>query len=507
MKRTSSWLLASLFASIGTLSTVPAHAEPLDASRSEAADRFDRGLQLVDAGDLSGGLAEFQRAYGLIPSSIALYNIGLVYAALHRPVETARTLEKALANPEGLKPENVVRAREVLHQQEDKIGRVELSTNVKEGVVEVDNVEASKLPLERPLDVASGPHVIGVVSAGYAPSRHEVIVIGHEQISVHLDLVAIEGILAHIALHGHVPAADVLIDGERIGKTPLESTITVSPGSHTVEVRRAGYAPAERSITLQDGSHADLSLDPVVDRSALGREGGWLALKTSETQSVLSVDGTEAGVVLGSVQLPAGPHRIRLERGGFLSAERDVDVPLGGTRTVSVVFEPTPETRVQYVSATVKRRAWSWATVGLGAAMATGGAILAVVEQNQLPGAQSALTTANHLILTNGEGGTPQPCNPSGTPGHPQSAATLAACNATVTHDQSTVNNLQTGRTVGWVAVGVGGVTLVTGVVLVLTADNPHKYDEKPVDRSLAGWHVVPEIGLGGASVVASRSF
>jgi hypothetical protein len=126
-------------------------------------------------------------------------------------VEAAQAIEKALARPDALKAEDVVRAQQVLREEQDKIGEVAVSTDVKEGVVEVDNVQAAKLPLDHPLDVASGPHVIGVVSAGYAPSRHEVLVAGHEQVAVHLDLVAIEGLLSHIALHGLVPAADVFV--------------------------------------------------------------------------------------------------------------------------------------------------------------------------------------------------------------------------------------------------------------------------------------------------------
>jgi hypothetical protein len=486
-------------AAIWTLSAaLSARAAPLDG-RTEAAERFDRALRLVDAGDLSGGLAEFQRAYTLVPSPAALYNVGLVYAALHRPVDAARAIEKALARPDGLKAEDVVRAQRVLREEQDKIGQVEVSANVKEGVVEVDNVEVAKLPLAGALDVASGPHVLGVVSAGYAPSRREVLVSGHERVAVHLELVAIEGLLAHIALHGLVPAADVFVDGERIGKTPLEATVTVAPGAHQVRVSRAGYTPAERSVTLQDGARADLTLDPVVDKSALGREGGRLAITASETQSVLSVDGTEVGVLLASVELPAGPHRIRLERGGFLSAERDVDVPLGGTKTISVAFEPTPETRAQYVSSAESRRAWSWVTVGLGAAIAAGGVVLAIVEQNQLPGAQSAVASATTALVA-GAGGA---CDPRQV----VSPTAMVQCENTLNNAATRVDNLQTTRTVGWVAAGVGAATFVTGAVLVLTAGNPHKYDEKPVEQLLAGWQVAPQFGVRGASVIASRPF
>lgn len=494
---------AALFGSlisIGTLTAaLPAHADPLDQSRSEAADRFDRGLRLVNSGDLSGGLAEFQRAYSLVPSPVALYNVGLVYAALNRPVEAKRALEKALATPEALKAENVARGQTVLREQQDKIGQVAISANVNEGVVEVDNVEIAKLPLGQPLDVATGPHVIGVVSPGYAPSRHEVLVAAGEHVDLHLDLVAIEGRLAHIALHGLVPAADVLVDGERVGKTPLESTVTVAPGMHQVELRRAGYLPAARSIALQDGARGDLSLDPTVDKGALAREGGWLAITVSETQSILSVDGTEAGLLTGPVELPGGPHRIRLERGGFLPAERDVDVPVGGSKTLSVVFEPTPETREQYVSAANSRRTWSWATLGLGAAVAAGGAILAIVEQNQLPAAKSALTsaTASRVRFAGGA------CDPSQDLG----PATMTACDSTLDDATSRVDNLQTTRTVGWVVAGAGGAMFVTGAVLVLTTPDPHKYDEKPVNQLFAAWRVVPQIGIRGGSVTAARSF
>ncbi len=500
MSRASFAFLAGVLASLVLLASArPARADPIDANRAEAAERFDRAVRLVNSGDLSGGLAEFQRAYSLVPSPIALYNVGLVYATLNRPVDAVRTLTKALATADALKPENVARARDVLREQDEKIGQVKVSTNVKEGVVEIDNVETAKLPLEHPLDVASGPHVIGVVSPGYAPSRHQVLVAGRESVDVHLELVAIEGLLAHIALHGLVPAADVFVDGERVGKTPLESTVTVAPGTHQVEVRRAGYAASGRPITLGDGARGDVTLDPVVDRSALAQEGGWLAVAASETQSVLSVDGAEVGLLTGSVELPAGPHRIRLERGGFLPAERDVDIPKGGTKKVTVAFEPTPETRARYVSAAESRRTWSWVTLGVGAAVAAGGVILAVVEQNKLPAAQTTLASANAAWAFGGGGA----CD------HMQAlnTATMVSCNSLLNTATSSVDNIQTMRTGGWIAAGAGGAIFVTGAVLLLTGDDPHRYDEKPADRLFAGWKVVPAVGRGEASLSAARSF
>jgi len=474
-------------------------ADNVDPTRAEAAERYDRALRLVNAGDLSGGLAEFQRAYKLVPSSVLLYNIGLVHAAMHRPVAAVTALDSALAHAESLTPDEVTRARRVVQEQTDTIGQVAVTTNVKEGVVEIDNVEAAKLPLQGPLDVAAGPHIIGIVTSGYAPARREVTVAGHEHAAVDLQLAAIQGLLGHIALKSRVPAAEVLVDGEHVGKTPLEATVTVPPGTHRVQVRRAGYLPAEREVTLTDGAQTDITLEPTVDKTALSTEGGWLAITSSEKQPILTVDGDEFGLIAGPVQLPAGPHRLRLESGGFIPAERDVDVPLGQSKPITIVFEPTPETRSAYVSAAESRRTWSWVTMGVGAAIAAGGVVLAVVEGSQLTTAQSNLNAVNATFVRFSN----RACDPAQNLSDMQ----LATCSSELTNANNTVNSDQTLRTLGWVGAGVGGATLVVGTVLLLTGDSPHKYDTKASERTLGGLKLLPSFGPNGGSMAVAGTF
>jgi len=134
------------FLLLATVLTAPATraADNVDPTRAEAAERFDRALRLVNAGDLSGSLAEFQRAYALVPSAVLLYNIGLVHAAMHRPVAAVKALQQVVDHAESLNPDEVVRARRVLQEQTDSIGQVAVTTNMKEGVVEIDNVEIFK---------------------------------------------------------------------------------------------------------------------------------------------------------------------------------------------------------------------------------------------------------------------------------------------------------------------------------------------------------------------------
>jgi len=285
------------------------------------------------------------------------------------------------------------------------------------------------------------------------------------------------------------------LDGERVGRTPLETTVTTTPGKHLVEVRRAGYVTAAREVVLGDGARGDVTLDPTVDKSALAHEGGWLAISASETQAVITVDGEEVGLLRGPMQLPAGVHTVHLERGGFLPADREVYVALGASRTVSIVFEPTPETRAQYVSSAQSHRTWSWITIGAGAAIATAGVILALVEQANLGDARSALATAEADFQPGG------PCDPRGVVNDP------TGCTTRVNDAASHVDNLETGRTIGWIAAGVGGAVVAGGVTLLLTGDNPHKYDERPSDRLFGNVRVVPQVGAGQYFMSVSGGF
>jgi len=499
-------LLSSFVLCVLVALATPSRADSPDPARKEAADRFDRGIHMVDSGDLSGGLAEFQRAYALVPAPVVIYNVGLVYAAMNRPVDAARALEKALKTPEALKPEVAAHAAEVLRAQAEKIGQVVLTANVKEGSVEIDNVEVAKLPLPGPLQVAAGPHVIGVISRGYAPGRKEVLVSAKASADVAIEVVPIEGLLGHIEVRSHVPAADVFVDDGRVGKTPLEASITVAPGAHTVEVRRSGYNPATRSITLQDGAHGELSLDPTIDKSALSREGGYLSIKASEDQAIVSADGEELGLLRGAIQLPAGAHRIHVERGGFIPAERDVNVPAGGTQSVEIVFEPTPDTRAVYVASAVSRRTWSIVTMIAGAVIGAGGAIFNVAYEDGHLNTDRA--TLNGINASFTKGATPPNfCDMSQNDMLPNGGSRATVCQNMQQSAQANVNNDQAAQTVGWVAAGVGGAVLVTGLVLLVTGDNPHKYDEKPSDEILGGWRVTPMIGYGRLSLSAGREF
>src|SRR5260370_8717793 len=79
-------LAAPAWAADAPAAAAPSTAAPSGAVKAEARERFDRGVRLFEKGENAGALAEFKRAYELIPNPLVLFNMGLVYPAINRPI-------------------------------------------------------------------------------------------------------------------------------------------------------------------------------------------------------------------------------------------------------------------------------------------------------------------------------------------------------------------------------------------------------------------------------------
>src|SRR5690349_17134485 len=128
MKAALSLLAASIACAVGLRAT--AAAEPdADARKAEAAERFDRGMALLEKGDDAGALAELTRVYQLAPHPRVLFDLGLVYTSLNRPVEAVRAFDALLAAPGALPEESLARARRTRDAEARRVARLDVTTN------------------------------------------------------------------------------------------------------------------------------------------------------------------------------------------------------------------------------------------------------------------------------------------------------------------------------------------------------------------------------------------
>lgn len=145
-------------------------AQPSKAARDEAASRFKKGIELFKEADYQAALVEFRRAYELVPSWQVLYNIGQVQYQLQDYAGALATLERYLS--EGGKQVPAARRTEVerdIQTLKGRIAFVEITVNVPDAEIAVDDEPVATAPLSKPLTVSAGRRRVSVSREGYAP--------------------------------------------------------------------------------------------------------------------------------------------------------------------------------------------------------------------------------------------------------------------------------------------------------------------------------------------------
>jgi hypothetical protein len=476
---------ARLVCCLLALSTAALAAPPEAGVRSEARERFDRGLTLFNQGDNEGALAEFERAFELTGNATVLYNIARVQAAAGDPVASLATLERLATG--GLTGERKAQVDALRTEQQQRIGSLTLRVpGITGAKVEVDGADAGAVT-DKPIALVAGKHVVAVLAPGYQPLRKTVLLAGREQKTLELTLEALQGAPGRLRISVEPMAVAVLLDGQELGKTPQLVEAAVAPGSHRLKLERPGYRSVERDISIPEGGALDVSEKLTFDPTSSRGRVGHLSVRASEDEAVVFVNGISSNDALAGVSLPQGPHKLRVERAGFVTSERLIEVTPGSSSVIDVTLTPTAQYRADYASSISTRRAWA---LGLGiGGVALAGAAGGYVAWNggQVSDADAAFDAAVEDARIK--------CDP-----------TTKDCSEAKKIAQIRKDDLDTKRerqVFGWVGVGVGAAALTTGVVLWLTSKDPHRYDPKPesdVFGSIAPW-----FGTGVAGLQVTR--
>ena len=474
-----------LAALLALLLSTSARAAAPDPRRAEAQERFDRGLRLLEkAGDPPGALAEFRRAYDLVPETRTLFMIGIVYGIMNRPVDALAALDQVLREPGSLTAQQQALARTRRAEQAQRVGFLRVATNVP-AIIEVDGLEVARTPAPGAIAVAAGTRSVVAISPGHLPARKEATVAGGTTVALSFELAPTDLLAAHIQVTANLPGADLYVDGARAGQTPLAGTLTVAPGSHVVEVRRDGYTPARREITLGSGAAGSLSFELQEDPAATAPRGS-LVLAVSEPEAEVSVDGVRRGVYRSPLSLPAGPHRITVMRAGFVPSERVMEVAAVSATTNRVVADAdTGDAR------RVRGPCQGRASLGLDCDGGWGGAGDCGRRAGRRavgPGPRRARgarrragdVPAGRTVLPDG-GRRPRD-----------------VCQQRLNAANDDVDAHERWRAAGLVGAGVGVAALAVGATLLLTGDDPERYELAGAPAGGRRGDVAFRLGLSG---------
>jgi hypothetical protein len=208
-----------------------------------------------------------------------------------------------------------------------------------------------------------------------------------------------------------------------------------------------------------------------------GRQG-FLVVIASEDGSVVKVDGTQLGTtpMTQRLQVPGGPHVIRIEKEGFTAVQKQVRVTPDAVVEESVRLMPSPDFIDAY-----ERKQW---TLRIGAFTAMGVALASFATFGILQG---------------------QARDQYGTGAVGESPDKFLTARARLIENETEENrraaeriaaDINTRLAISYVAVGLGLATAATSVVLFFVGEDPNRYQSYRGPRATA-W-LSPQ-GGGGA--------
>ncbi len=185
-------LLAVATVIIVVAAAAPAEAKP--TKKEEASQRFQRGVELYDSGDLRAALIEFGRAYELVPTYQVLYNMGQTAAELKDYAEAYdhyKTYLRKGRDKISVERRNSVKSQ--IKMLEGYLASLKIRVSEDDAEVSIDGVVVGVSPLYQAIKVSAGRRKIVVSKEGFAPYEKTLDVAGRDKESLTVELASYSG--------------------------------------------------------------------------------------------------------------------------------------------------------------------------------------------------------------------------------------------------------------------------------------------------------------------------
>jgi hypothetical protein len=201
---------------------------------------------------------------------------------------------------------------------------VRIFTTADPAEILVDGVKAGVSPLSLQ-DVAPGPHIISAVKIGEGRLDQVVELSAGETKILKLELRAPAPTMARLRVVSSIPDAEVVLDGERSGKAPLDRA-DLSPGTHFITVTKDGFADWQREVKLEAGAGLEVvaALEPLAALRLTGAPPGATIYVDDVAVGEVGKDG-EGNVA----KLAAGAHEVILRHPGIEPWQSELSVAAG----------------------------------------------------------------------------------------------------------------------------------------------------------------------------------
>jgi tetratricopeptide (TPR) repeat protein len=224
-------------------------------------------------------------------------------------------------------------------------GRLVVRTNEDDVRVFLDGKEQKKHTNKsgewRSPDLEPGDYRVRVEKHGYQTVSERPVTIHKGENSVAFKLQPIFT-KASLVLQGAQPDAEVLLDGNKVGKVASDGKFSrddLTPGRHLIEVRLKGYIPKEIARDFTTGTTVTLGPDDLSLRKAPSRTGMLAITVVPKAKKVTLVPEGREGIDVEPGLLTAAPgaYTVKVVWPSGRTEEKKVDLPPG--QQVDVPFK------------------------------------------------------------------------------------------------------------------------------------------------------------------------
>jgi hypothetical protein len=168
----------------------PAKPAPDAAAKKEARTRFERGTQLYGDGEYSLALADFERAYALVPDYRVLYNIAQVNIQLGQYARALVTLKEYVARGSSeLSADRTKSVQQDLDMLATRTANIVLEVEPEGVTVTVDGKTVGTTPLAEPVIVDVGERRVEAQRAGFVSQAQTLSLAGGDRYVAQFKLV------------------------------------------------------------------------------------------------------------------------------------------------------------------------------------------------------------------------------------------------------------------------------------------------------------------------------
>ena len=238
-----------------TVSPVFAQSERYNEAKAKAKEAFA-------AGDFNEAALLFREAFDIEPRGNLLYNIGLCYEKSGSTTDAVvfyqRFVDAVPGSPK--RPALQQKIAELKTSLEGEFEDVTVNTSPAGAVIFVDEKAKGAMGTSPvTFRLLPGNHLIIAELEGHEPAKKQLDLVKGRKANVQLQMLP-SGSVGGMTLLISERGADVMVDGKRVGRTPLTKPVRLGAGSHEVMVIKPGFAPWKQMVEVQAGGETKVKV-------------------------------------------------------------------------------------------------------------------------------------------------------------------------------------------------------------------------------------------------------